>query len=45
MKVYWIAYYGKFKASVYAFQGPNAKRDAYRLVKRFGGRVVRKTEQ
>jgi hypothetical protein len=38
MKVYWTAFYGR---SEYTFQGRNAKRDAYRLVKRFGGRVIR----
>ena len=41
MKVYWAIYYGKFRKSEYTFQGPNAKRDAQRLAKRFGGRVVR----
>jgi len=38
VKVYWTAFYGR---SEYTFQGRNAKRDAHRLVKRFGGRVVR----
>jgi hypothetical protein len=38
VKVYWTAFYGR---SEYTFQGRNAKRDAQRLVKRFGGRVVR----
>jgi hypothetical protein len=38
MKVYWTAFYGR---SEYTFQGRNAKRDAHRLAKRFGGRVVR----
>ncbi len=41
MKVYWIAYYGKFRKSEYTFQGRNAKRDAHRLVKQLGGRVIR----
>ena len=41
MKVYWTVYYGKFRKSEYTFQGPNGKRDAQRLAKRFGGRVVR----
>jgi hypothetical protein len=41
MKVYWTIYYGKFRKSEYTFQGPNGKRDAQRLAKRFGGRVVR----
>ena len=41
MKVYWTVYYGKFRKSEYTFQGPNGKRDAQRLAKRLGGRVVR----
>lgn len=41
MKVFWTIYYGKFRKSEYTFQGPNAKRDAKRLVKRLGGRVFR----
>ena len=41
MKVYWTVYYGKFRKSEYTFQGSNGKRDAQRLAKRFGGRVVR----
>ena len=41
MKVHWTVYYGKFRKSEYTFQGPNGKRDAQRLAKRFGGRVVR----
>ena len=40
MKVYWAVYYGKFRKSEYTFQGNNAKRDAQRLAKRFGGRSV-----
>ena len=40
MKVYWAVYYGKFRKSEYTFQGNNAKRDAQRLAKRFGGRAV-----
>jgi len=38
VKVYWTAFYGR---SEYTFQGRNAKRDALRLAKRFGGRVAR----
>jgi len=38
VKVYWTAFCGQ---SEYTFQGRNAKRDAHRLVKQFGGRVVR----
>ena len=41
MKVYWTIYYGKFRKSEYTFQGSNGKRDAQRLAKRLGGRVVR----
>ena len=41
MKVHWTVYYGKFRKSEYTFQGPTGKRDAQRLAKRFGGRVVR----
>ena len=41
MKVYWTVYYGEFRKSEYTFQGNNAKRDAQRLAKRLGGRVVR----
>ena len=41
MKVHWTVYYGKFRKSEYTFQGPNGKRDAQRLAKRLGGRVVR----
>jgi hypothetical protein len=40
MKVYWTVYFGKFRRSEYTFQGENAKRDAQRLAKRFGGRAV-----
>tara|TARA_R110000868_G_scaffold292635_1_gene553176 strand:- start:205 stop:345 length:141 start_codon:yes stop_codon:yes gene_type:complete len=40
MKVYWTVRYGEFRQSEYTFQGRNAKRDAQRLAKRFGGRVV-----
>ena len=45
MKVYWTVYYGKFRKSEYTFQGQNAKRDAQRLAKRIGGRVVREKGQ
>ena len=41
MKVCWTVYYGKFRKSEYTFQGTNGKRDAQRLAKRLGGRVVR----
>ncbi len=41
MKVYWTVYFGKFRRSEYTFQGLNAKRDAQRLAKRLGGRVMR----
>jgi hypothetical protein len=41
MKVYWTVYFGKFRRSEYTFQGENAKRDAQRLAKRLGGRLVR----
>lgn len=40
MKVYWTVYFGKFRRSEYTFQGSNAKRDAQRLAKRFGGCIV-----
>ena len=45
MKVYWTVYFGKFRQSEYTSQGPNAKRDAQRLAKRLGGRVVREKGQ
>lgn len=41
MKVFWTVYYGKFRRSEYTFRGNNAKRDAQRLAKRFGGRLIR----
>jgi hypothetical protein len=41
MKVYWTAVYGSGRPSRYTFQGRNAKRDAIRLVRRFGGRLIR----
>jgi hypothetical protein len=45
MKTYWTVYFGKFRRSEYTFQGTNAKRDAQRLAKRLGGRVVREKGQ
>ena len=45
MKVFWTVYYGKFRRSEYTFQGNNAKRDAQRLAKRFGGRLIREVIQ
>ena len=45
MKVFWTVYYGKFRKSHYTFQGPNGKRDAKRLAKRFGGRLIREVIQ
>ena len=45
MKVFWTVYFGKFRRSEYTFQGENAKRDAQRLAKRIGGRVVREKGQ
>ena len=41
MKVFWTVRFGEFRKSEYTFQGQNAKRDAQRLAKRIGGRVVR----
>ena len=45
MKVYWKVSYGEFRKSHYTFQGPNAKRSAKRLAKRFGGRLIREVIQ
>jgi len=45
MKIYWTVYFGKFRRSEYTFQGENAKRNAQRLAKRLGGRVVREKGQ
>jgi hypothetical protein len=41
MKTYWTAIYGIGRKSQITFQGSNAKRNAKRIVARYGGKIAK----